>query len=183
MVDTKREQQRAALHATIWRIANDLRGSVDGWDFKQYVLGMLFYRFISENLCSYIDQKEAAAGNPNFRYSRLEDKKAKRVRNSIRDIKGFFIKPSELFENVRRQSSQDIDLNETLASVFANIENSALGTSSENDLKGLFNDVDVNSNKLGTTVSARNEKLRRILDAIGDLKIFTGGGNPIITTQ
>ena len=176
MVDTKKEQERAALHSTIWKIANELRGSVDGWDFKQYVLGMLFYRFISENLCAYIDEKEAAAGNINFSYSSLDDGKASRVRKSIRDIKGFFIKPSELFENVRRQSTEDSNLNEKLASVFANIENSALGTTSENDLKGLFKDVDVNSSKLGNTVSARNEKLRRILNAIGDLKVFAGGG-------
>ena len=176
MADTKKEQERAALHATIWRIANELRGSVDGWDFKQYVLGILFYRFISENLCTYIDEKEAAAGNANFSYAKLGDSKGERVRKSIRDIKGFFIKPSELFENVRRSSGRETNLNEKLATVFANIENSALGTSSENDLKGLFRDVDVDSIKLGVTVPDRSAKLCKILDAIGDLKIFAGGG-------
>lgn len=175
MVDTKKEQERAALHSTIWRIANDLRGSVDGWDFKQYVLGMLFYRFISENLCAYINRKEQAARGRSFDYSSLSDGKAEGARKGIRDEKGFFIKPSELFENVRQRSSKDADLNQTLARVFGNIESSAKGTSSEQDMKGLFDDLNVNSNKLGTTVTDRNKKLSTLMHAIGDMKIWGGG--------
>ncbi len=176
MVDSRKEQERAALHSTIWRIANELRGSVDGWDFKQYVLGMLFYRFISENLCSYVNRKESDAGDNRFNYSELSDAIAEKARKEIRDEKGFFIKPSELFSNVRGRSANDGNLNETLATVFRNIENSAKGTSSEKDVAGLFDDLNVNSNKLGTTVVARNKKLSTLIHAIGDMNIFAGGG-------
>ena len=118
-----KEAERAELHKTIWRVANDLRGSVDGWDFKTYVLGMLFYRFISENLAVY--------------------------------------------------------LNETLSRVFADIEGSAVGTDSEDDFKGLFHDLDVNSPKLGPTVARRNEKLVKLMDAIGDLQLGSYSDNTI----
>lgn len=170
-MNNKKEQERAALHATIWKIANDLRGSVDGWDFKQYVLGMLFYRFISENITTYINEKEHEAGNKNFDYALAKDKDVKGAKKDIVEEKGFFILPSELFENVRKKASEDADLNETLEKVFHNVEASAKGTESEDDLKGLFDDLDVNSNKLGSTVKKRNELLTKLMNSIGELNL------------
>jgi len=178
-MDNKKEQERAALHATIWRIANDLRGSVDGWDFKQYVLGMLFYRFISENITSYINEKQQEAGEKSFSYAKLKDKEAEHGRELILEEKGFFIHPSELFDNVRKASASDTNLNETLEKVFKNIEGSAKGTDSENDMRGLFDDIDVNSNKLGSTVAKRNEILVKLMNAIGDLNLGNYGDNSI----
>lgn len=166
-----RDQERAELHRTIWQIANDLRGSVDGWDFKQYVLGMLFYRFISENLTSYINEDERRSGNKDFDYAKLSNKQAEFGRADTVKEKGFYILPSELFINVRAKARQDANLNETLAKVFRNIERSAKGSESEDDLKGLFDDLDVNSSKLGNTVEKRNQKLVKLLEAIGDLKL------------
>jgi len=165
-----REQERDELHRTIWQIANDLRGSVDGWDFKSYVLGMLFYRFISENLTSYINNEEQRTGHKNFNYASISDKDAELGRIDTIKEKGFYILPSELFVNVRKKAKTDENLNETLSRVFKNIENSAKGTDSEDDLKGLFDDIDVNSNKLGATVTKRNEVLVKIMDAIGGLQ-------------
>lgn len=171
-----KEIERAELHKTIWRIANDLRGSVDGWDFKSYVLGMLFYRFISENLTSYLNEQERRAGSPDFDYAMLSDEDAESGRNETVREKGFYILPSELFVNVRARARQDADLNETLSRVFADIEGSATDNESEDDFKGLFDDLDVNSSKLGPTVAKRNEKLVKLLDAIGDLPLTNGGG-------
>ncbi|PJE76607.1 type I restriction-modification system subunit M [Candidatus Uhrbacteria bacterium CG10_big_fil_rev_8_21_14_0_10_48_16] len=165
-----KEQERAELHRTIWQIANDLRGSVDGWDFKQYVLGMLFYRFISENLTNYINADERRT-NKDFDYVTLSDKQAEFGRADTVKEKGFYILPSELFVNVQKEARNDANLNETLASIFRNIENSAKGTESEQDLKGLFDDLDVNANKLGGTVESRNKKLVKLLNAIGDLRL------------
>ena len=166
-----KEAERAELHKTIWRIANDLRGSVDGWDFKTYVLGTLFYRFISENLTAYLNSAERKAGNPDFDYTALGDEEAERARRTTVDEKGFYILPSELFANVRERARHDENLNETLAKVFRGIEGSAVGTASEDDIKGLFDDLDVNSSKLGPTVAKRNERLVKLLDAIGDLDL------------
>lgn len=171
MAPTTKEGQRAELHKTIWRIANDLRGSVDGWDFKTYVLGMLFYRFISENLTTYINTGERDAGDSAFDYAGLADAAAEFGRSETVAEKGFYILPSELFATVRARAAQDENLNETLERVFKNIEGSARGTDSEDDLKGLFDDLDVNSNKLGSTVAKRNEKLVKLLDAIGALPL------------
>jgi len=168
---TTKEAQRAELHKTIWRIANELRGSVDGWDFKSYVLGMLFYRFISENLTAYLNEQERAAGQPDFDYAALGDADAEFGRDETVEEKGFYILPSELFANVRKRAARDENLNETLQKVFQNIEGSAVGADSEDDLKGLFDDLDVNSAKLGNTVAKRNEKLVKLLDAIGDLNL------------
>lgn len=164
-----KEQEREELHRTIWQIANDLRGSVDGWDFKSYVLGMLFYRFISENLTSYINKEEQRTGNRNFDYTKISDKDAEFGRADTVKEKGFYILPSELFVNVWNKAKNDANLNETLSNVFKNIENSAKGTDSEDDLRGLFDDIDVNSNKLGATVQKRNETLVKIIDSIGGL--------------
>lgn len=166
-----KEQERDELHRAIWQIANDLRGSVDGWDFKSYVLGMLFYRFISENLTRYINNGELETGNLEFNYANLSDEQAEFGREVTIKDKGYYILPSELFENVRKIAKTDGNLNETLSGVFKNIENSAKGSDSEDDMRGLFDDIDVNSNKLGATVQRRNEKLVKILDAIGGLKL------------
>ena len=163
MAPTTKEGQRAELHKTIWRIANDLRGSVDGWDFKTYVLGVLFYRFISENLAAYINAGEHAAGATDFDYAALPDEQAEFGRAETVAEKGFYILPSELFQSVRKAAPQDENLNETLERIFKDIEGSAVGTDSEDDLKGLFDDLDVNSSKLGNTVVKRNEKLVKLL--------------------
>ncbi len=164
-------QEREELHRSIWNIANELRGSVDGWDFKQYVLGIMFYRYISENLTSYINKGEIEAGNKSFDYAKLSDAEAEVAREGLVSSKGFFILPSELFCNVRANAYNDENLNETLERVFKHIEESAKGTESENDFTGLFDDIDVNSNKLGSTVEKRNKKLAEILNYIGDMKL------------
>jgi len=174
-----RDIQRAELHKTIWRIANDLRGSVDGWDFKSYVLGILFYRFISENLAGHLNAHQNKAGFKDFDYATLTDEQAEFGRAETVIQKGFFILPSELFVNVRAAARGDSNLNETLARVFRNIEGSAVGSPSEYDLKGLFDDLDVNSNKLGASVLKRNEALVKLLDAIGDLALGEFADNSI----
>ena len=171
MADNKKEQERAELHRVIWNIANDLRGSVDGWDFKNYVLGMLFYRYISENITSYINKGEWDAGDASFNYADLTDEDAEGAKEGLVAEKGFFILPSQLFENVRKRAPQDENLNMTLEKAFKDIEASAQGTESEDDFKGLFADFDVNSNKLGATVAKRNERLVKLLDAVADMKL------------
>lgn len=169
-VQVHKDQERAELHRAIWQIANDLRGAVDGWDFKQYVLGMLFYRFISENLTAYLNQEERRAGSKDFDYATLSDEQAEFGREETVISKGFYILPSELFVNVARNARNDANLNETLERVFNNIEGSAKGAESESDLKGLFDDLDVNSGKLGNTVERRNQKLTKLLEAVAGLR-------------
>jgi len=171
--------EKVELHKTIWKIANDLRGSVDGWDFKQYVLGTLFYRFISENLTNYLNEHQQKAGIKDFDFSKLIDKEAEFGRKETVLEKGFFILPSELFINIRRNAKSDPNLNETLSRVFRNIEGSAVGSPSELDLKGLFDDLDVNSNKIGGTVAKRNELLVKLLEAVGDLQLGNYADNSI----
>lgn len=171
MVDNKKEQERTELHRAIWNIANDLPGSVDGWDFKQYVLGMLFYRYISENLAAYINAGEHEAGRTDFDYASISDSEAEDIRQDMVLTKGFFILPSELFENVRKRAPNDPNLNETLERVFRNIEASAIGNPSEDNFTGLFDDFDVNSNKLGSTVAERNSRLVKLLNGIADMKL------------
>lgn len=131
----------------------------------------MFYRYISENIANYIDTGEHAAGNADFHYADLSDEEAEEARNDMVETKGFFILPSQLFVNVRKRASKDENLNETLEKIFNAIESSAQGTDSEDDFKGLFDDIDVNSNKLGATVAKRNEKLVKLLDGIGDMKL------------
>lgn len=142
-------QQRAELQRQIWQIANDVRGSVDGWDFKQYVLGTLFYRFISENFSSYIE-----GGDDSVNYAKLPDDV---ITTDIKDdaikTKGYFIYPSQLFQNIAARANTNPNLNTDLASIFASIENSANGYPSEPDIKGLFADFDTTSNRLGNTVA------------------------------
>jgi type I restriction enzyme M protein len=174
-----KEAQRAELHKTIWQIANDLRGSVDGWDFKSYVLGMLFYRFISENLAAHLNSEERAASVADFDYANLSDADAEFGREEAVLEKGFYILPSELFANVRSRAGDDENLNETLQQTFRNIEGSAVGSGSEEAIKGLFDDLDVNSQKLGQSVKKRNEKLVKLLNAIGNLPLGDFGDNTI----
>ncbi|MBR1772875.1 MAG: type I restriction-modification system subunit M [Eubacterium sp.] len=186
MADTKKEQERDELHRAIWAIADDLRGSVDGWDFKSYILGFMFYRYISENLTTKINKDEWDAGDLDFDYAKLSDEDAEMAREDMVQTKGFFILPSELFCNVRRDAKDTEatfknkdgnvrsvveNLNEKLEMVFQNIENSANGSESEDDFAGLFDDIDVNSNKLGATVAKRNDKLVKLLDGIGEMKL------------
>ena len=172
-------REREELHKKIWSIADDLRGSVDGWDFKQYILGMMFYRYISENITNYINEGERKAGDKEFDYAKLPDDVAETQREELVKEKGFFILPSELFCNVCKKSRNDENLNETLEKIFNNIENSAKGADSEDDFAGLFDDIDVNSNKLGATVAKRNDKLVKILNGIADIKLDDYKSNSI----
>lgn len=190
MADNTREQERNELYRTIWALATDLRGSVDGWDFKQYVLGMLFYRYISENFAAYVNKGEHEAGNPDFDYANLSREAAESARADMIETKGFFILPSELFGNLLKridkadkdakekalkngvevEADLDTDLNEILQKNFKSIESSAVGTPSEPNFKGLFDDIDVNSNKLGPSVIKRNKRLKKLISVIGSLK-------------
>ena len=171
MADMKKEQERDELHRAIWAIADELRGAVDGWDFKNYVLGTMFYRYISENLCNYINNGEIEAGNAEFDYAKMSDHDAEEAREGLVQEKGFFILPSELFCNIRERAVADENLNETLESVFRHIEESAQGSESEGSFAGLFDDFDVNSNKLGATVAKRNEKLVKLLNGVADMNL------------
>lgn len=179
-------REREELHKVIWSIADDLRGAVDGWDFKQYILGIMFYRYISENITNYINEGERKAGDASFDYAKLSDSESEYERDNLVKEKGFFIRPSELFCNVIKSAKSDNatftdiegktksikdNLNEYLEMIFNNIENSAKGAESEDDFSGLFDDIDVNSNKLGATVAKRNEKLVKILDGIAGIKL------------
>ena len=171
MADIKKDQEREELHRAIWAIADELRGSVDGWDFKSYVLGMMFYRYISENLANYINEGEAEAGNEDFDYAELSDEDAEQAREDLVKTKGFFILPSELFCNVKKRAKQDENLNMTLETVFKHIEDSAKGSESEENFSGLFDDIDVNSNKLGATVAKRNAKLVKLIEGVADMNL------------
>lgn len=171
VTDNKKEKEREELHRAIWAIADELRGAVDGWDFKNYVLGAMFYRYISENLTNYINRGEHAAGNADFDYASMPDDVAEEARDGLVEEKGFFILPSELFANVTAQAEDDENLNETLERVFRHIEESAKGSEAESDFAGLFDDFDVNSNKLGATVMKRNERLSKLLIGISEMKL------------
>ncbi|MEA2065472.1 MAG: type I restriction-modification system subunit M [Patescibacteria group bacterium] len=179
-LNTTKEQERSELHRAIWQIANDLRGSVDGAYFRDYVLGMLFYRFISENLTNFInDDERRISGKEQFDYAKMNDKEAEFGRKETIINKGFYILPSELFVNVQKNARNDENLNETLSKIFDNIENSARGFDSEDDLKGLFKDLDVNSDKLGATVEKRNQKLLKLLEVIGGFRLGNYSDNTI----
>ena len=179
MSNNKNTREREELHKVIWSIADDLRGSVDGWDFKQYILGIMFYRYISENITNYINDGERKAGDKDFDYAKISDDMAESERENLVKEKGFFILPSELFCNVCKKARSDENLNETLEKIFNNIENSAKGAESEDDFSGLFADVDVNSNKLGATVQKRNDKLVKILEGIANIKLGNYKNNSI----
>ncbi len=176
----KKEQERAELHKIIWNIADDLRGTVDGWDFKQYVLGMLFYRYISENITDYINENEHKSGDIDFDYAKLDDNEINDdIIDEIVSTKGYFIYPSQLFSNVYKKAADDEDLNETLSTIFRNIENSAIGKHSEDNFKGLFDDFDVNSKKLGASVVERVEKLRKLISGTASMNLGSYGENTI----
>lgn len=159
-------QQRAELQRQIWAIANDVRGSVDGWDFKQYVLGTLFYRFISENFVNYI-----TGGDESVNYAAMsdDDENIKFAKEDAIKTKGYFLYPSQLFSNVAANAHKNENLNTDLAAIFAAIENSANGYDSEKDIKGLFADFDTTSNRLGNTVEAKNKRLAAVLKGVAGL--------------
>lgn len=160
-------QQRAELHRQIWQIANEVRGSVDGWDFKQYVLGTLFYRFISENFSSYIE-----AGDESVNYAALSDEVITAdIKDDAIKTKGYFIYPSQLFANVAANAHRNENLNTDLAAIFKEIESSANGYPSEPDIKGLFADFDTTSNRLGNTVADKNTRLAAVLKGVAGLKL------------
>ncbi len=158
-------QQRAELQRQIWQIANEVRGSVDGWDFKQYILGTLFYRFISENFTNYIE-----GGDDSVNYASLSDSViTPEIKEDAIKTKGYFIYPSQLFVNIVKNCHENPDLNTDLKAIFASIENSANGYDSENDIKGLFADFDTTSNRLGNTVKDKNERLCSVLKGVNKL--------------
>lgn len=162
--------QRAELHRKIWAIADDVRGAVDGWDFKQYILGILFYRFISENITEFFNKDEHEAGDLEFDYAKLSDKEAEEdFKLGTVESKGFFILPSQLFENVVKTARTNENLNKDLSEIFKSIEGSATGYDSEQDIKGLFEDVDTTSNRLGGTVKEKNKRLADILIGIASI--------------
>lgn len=199
MSDNIRGQERTELHNTIWKLANELRGSVDGWDFKQYVLGFLFYRYISENIVNYINKGEHEAGNADFTYLDLKPEEAETIRAEMVEEKGFFILPEDTFQkiadkvtkSVKAESDKlskgekveeddlDTSLNEMLQKIFKRIEQSAVGSQSEENFKGLFDDIDVNSNKLGPTVVKRNKRLKKIITTIAGMNLGDYQNNSI----
>ena len=164
-------QERAELHKTIWKIANDLRGSVDGWEFKAYVLGSIFYRFISENICDYIQALMHEFGEHDFDYAAMSDSQAQNIRQKMVEEKGYFILPSQLFQNVVKKCEKDENLNEHLTAIFRSIEASAIGTASEDDLRGLFSDFSVDSQALGSTVIKRNQLLAKVLQTVAQMDL------------
>ena len=182
MADKTHDQQRAELHRAIWGIADDVRGSVDAWDFKQYVLGMLFYRYLSEDFDYYISRDEVEAGNAGFSYADLSDEDAEMDPEEVEDLvreKGCFIRPSQLFRNVWRDARRaadegrlaESDLNTTLSNTLSAIERSSVGFPSEEDFKGLFDDFDTSSKRLGNSVAARNKTLLALMDGIGGMDL------------
>lgn len=159
-------EQRAALQAQIWKIANEVRGSVDGWDFKQYVLGTLFYRFISENFSTYIE-----GGDESIKYATLNDKIiTEEIKEDAIKTKGYFIYPSQLFSRIAEKANTNENLNTDLAKIFSDIEKSAIGYPSEDDIKGLFADFDTTSNRLGNTVKEKNTRLAAVIKGVEGLK-------------
>lgn len=157
--------QRAELQSQIWKIANEVRGSVDGWDFKQYVLGTLFYRFISENFSNYIE-----GGDDSINYAELDDSIiTKEIKEDAIKTKGYFIYPSQLFCNIVKNANTNDSLNTDLAKIFSAIESSASGYPSESDIKGLFADFDTTSNRLGNTVKDKNSRLAAVIKGVEGL--------------
>ena len=166
-----REQERQELYKTIWGIANDLRGSVDGWDFKAYVLGMLAYRYLSESLAGELNRGERDAGVLTFDYAKQEESLEGKAREDFVEKWGYYIEPGLLFENV--MESDVTDLNEKLRRAFDQIEKSGEGMGASKMFEGLFTDVDLNSNKLGANTDERNRRLQKLMRSIGGLKLGT----------
>jgi type I restriction enzyme M protein len=169
-------QQRAELQRSIWQIANEVRGAVDGWDFKQYVLGTLFYRFISENFIEYI-----TGGDESVDYAAMDDadENIADAKEDAIKTKGYFIYPSQLFANVAAKASSNDSLNTDLANIFKAIEASASGYPSEDDIKGLFADFDTTSNRLGNTVRDKNDRLAKVLKGVAELDFGDFDGSQI----
>ena len=187
MAETTRSPEQEELFRRIYKIATDLvhAGHVAEWDFKSYVLGTMFYRYISENFAAYINKNENEAAlergeeNPHFNYAELPDEQAEAAREDLIQTKGFFILPSELFCNVLARADRDDNLNETLERVFSHIESSAASGDAENDFAGLFDDFDVNSKAIGETVAKRNKVLVELLNGVAQMPLFsTDGINP-----
>ena len=158
-------QQRDELQNKIWKIANEVRGAVDGWDFKQFVLGTLFYRFISENFTNYIE-----GGDDSINYAGMSDDViTPEIKDDAVKTKGYFIYPSQLFVNVVKDADTNPNLNTDLKAIFDSIESSANGYASEKNIKGLFADFDTTSNRLGSTVESKNKRLATVLKGIDEL--------------
>ena len=168
---TTNNEQRDELHKTIWDIAEKLRGAVDGWEFKAYVLGAIFYRYISENLTAYINRMQAEAGIEDFDYAQMKDEEAAEACKMMVQEKGFFILPSQLFQNVAAHPEKDVNLNETLTKVFRAIEASAAGTESEDQVKGLFSDFIIDSSRIGNSVELRNKCIAKVLTSVRDMQL------------
>lgn len=172
---SNKQSEMNDIHRTIWAIANELRGAVDGWDFKAYVLGTIFYKYISQNLTDYINQGEinaqieAGVENPEFDYTQMPDEDALMAKDGLIQEKGFFLLPSQLFQNVLKTAKENENLNVDIANIFKAIEDSTKGTKSEKAFKGLFDDFDTNSNKLGSTVKERNKHLAALLEGINNM--------------
>ena len=167
--------QRAELQAKIWKIANEVRGSVDGWDFKQFVLGTLFYRFISENFTNYME-----GGDDSIDYPSLSDNIiTPEIKDDAIKTKGYFIYPSQLFVNVARNANTNPNLNTDLKAIFDAIESSANGYPSEEDIKGLFADFDTTSTRLGNTVENKNTRLAAVLKGVEELNFGNFEDNQI----
>ncbi|PNE25861.1 type I restriction-modification system subunit M [Tannerella sp. oral taxon 808] len=168
-------KQREELHATIWKIANDVRGAVDGWDFKQYVLGTLFYRFISEHFTNYVE-----AGDKSIGYARMSDDKiTPAIKDDLIKTKGYFIYPSQLFVNVAKTANTNENLNTDLVAIFNAIESSAQGKASEKNIRGLFADFDTTSNRLGNTVADKNRRLAAVIKGVESLDFGDFADNEI----
>ena len=181
MADRTANQERDELFRRIYKIATDLvhAGHVSEWDFKSFVLGTMFYRYISENFAAYVNEGERAAGNKDFDYAQMSDEDAEPAREGLIQEKGFFILPSELFCNVRARADKDENLNETLERVFDHIESSAASGDAENDFAGLFDDFDVNSKSIGETVAKKNKVLAELLNGVAQMPLYaTGDTNP-----
>ncbi|WP_164996710.1 type I restriction-modification system subunit M [Actinomyces minihominis] len=168
-------QERQQLNSSIWKAADTLRGSVDGWDFKAYILGMIFYRFASENLTEFLNKSQREAGEADFDYTKLSDELAEYGREDTVDDLGYFLLPSQLFQNVADKADKNADLNETLKDAFDGFEGSAVGHKSEATIKGLFGDLDVNSSRLGSTVAQRNKLLARIMKEVAGFPLGSLG--------
>lgn len=163
--------QKDEIYKAIWKIANDLRGKVSGWEFKAYVLGFMFYRYISENVQNTINKEEWAAGNKSFNYANLNDELAEQAKKGYIEEKGYFIYPSQLFCNVRKNAAKDENLNITIANIFKSIENTSIGHHSEKNFKGLFSSIKLNDQSLGKEVKDRNKKIVDLLEGIGSINL------------
>lgn len=162
MANTK---QREELQAAIWKIANEVRGAVDGWDFKQFVLGTLFYRFISENFILFMEN-----GDESIDYTHWPDEQlSQEIIHEVTKDKGYFIYPSQLFSHIAKNANTNPNLNTDLAAIFTAIEGSANGYQSEHDIKGLFADFDTTSNRLGNTVEEKNRRLAAVIKGVESL--------------